>query len=143
MKRHRKESPRPPSRFPAEFSLRQGNARDVLRSLLDEATSPTDDLHGAVDAYIAAVRLRAEREEFVDLQLAEKLATLAHRLLDHLSDQSPNAHACLIQAAVRYFVLQEDAQSDLASVVGWDDDVEVFNAVARFVDRADLVVGTS
>jgi uncharacterized membrane protein YkvA (DUF1232 family) len=100
-------------------------------------------LRTAIDAYVARVGLRAEHQEFVDVKLAERLAVAARAFLDHASPDTPDIHARLIQAAIRYFVLQDDAESDLTSVVGWDDDVEVFNAVALFIERPDLVVEVS
>jgi hypothetical protein len=41
---------------------------------------------------------------------------------------------------VRYFVLNEDAEGDMDSLVGFDDDALVFNAVVEELGHADLVV---
>ena len=53
------------------------------------------------------------------------------KLLSSVKDDTPDAERLAIQAAVRYFVLEDDAESDLNSVIGLDDDAEVVNAVLR------------
>ena len=54
------------------------------------------------------------------------MATLA--LLDRTAAEGPRARR-LAQVAARYFVLQDDGDDDLSSPFGFDDDIEVFNAV--------------
>lgn len=45
-----------------------------------------------------------------------------------------------VQAATLYFASSDDAQPDVESDEGFDDDAEVFNAVCRMLERSDLVV---
>ena len=53
--------------------------------------------------------------------------------LDELADDTPEEHWRLVQAAVRYFVSTEDADADLESLIGFDDDGDVIEAVALAV----------
>lgn len=47
-----------------------------------------------------------------------------------------------VQAATLYFASSEDAQPDVESDDGFDDDAEVFNAVCRMLERSDLIVSS-
>ncbi len=132
-------SDHPPSRFPPGFPLR-GEIRAILRSLLDYPACTQQELLDDIDKYITRVRDESTRREFVDVQLAERLGTTARGLVSLLGPNTSEEHAKLIRAAVRYFFLETDAESDLNSVVGFDDDADVLNAVARFLGRNDLVV---
>lgn len=84
--------------------------------------------------------LRAqERDELVAVDLAELLCVRLETLLAmaHLLAPEPRAH---IVGAARYFVSTADAVPDDHSCTGLDDDVDVFNHVARVLGRADLVI---
>ena len=48
-----------------------------------------------------------------------------------------------VQAATLYFASSEDAQPDVESEDGFDDDAEVFNAVCQMLERSDLIVPLS
>jgi hypothetical protein len=69
----------------------------------------------------------------VDAVLARELVSACTKLLGTANDSMPEHHRRAIQAAVRYFVIEEDADSDLASVLGLDDDAEVVNAVLQYL----------
>ena len=90
------------------------------------------------EAYVERLQAEAGTHEFLDLGLAEALGKACLRLLERLDDAQTNGPG-LIQAAVQYFVLEEDAEDDL-SVAGFDDDAEVFNAVVRHLGWPELAV---
>jgi len=46
----------------------------------------------------------------------------------------------LIRGAVEYFLLDDDAEGDLTTPMGFDDDARVANSVLRRLDRPDLVI---
>jgi uncharacterized membrane protein YkvA (DUF1232 family) len=142
MKRTRKAAAAHTSRFPPGFSLR-GRSRDVLRTLLDEPLVSADELRREIAEYVAAVHARAQREEFVDVRLVDRVGDACLGLLSAIGDEAPPESRRLVQAAIRYFILESDADSDFSSVVGFDDDAEVVNAVARYLQRTDLVVEVS
>jgi len=85
----------------------------------------------------------AARREFVDVALAQRVAAGLTALLRALDDETPEAHRRVVYAAARYFVQMADGEHDLESEIGFHDDAEVLNAVARFVGRADLVIPLS
>jgi uncharacterized membrane protein YkvA (DUF1232 family) len=68
------------------------------------------------------------------------LADASMKLLTTLKDDTPEERRAAIQAAVRYFVIEDDADSDLDSILGLDDDAEVLNAVLKHLGHDDWLV---
>lgn len=96
-------------------------------------------LKAAVAEHTLQVRLAMQRNEFLDLAAAEALAHGLNALFDQYLD-SPPTHQALIVGAARYFVRRDDAEGDLISVLGFDDDTTVFNYVAGAIGRPELKV---
>jgi hypothetical protein len=92
-----------------------------------------------IDAHVLKVTEIADQRDFVDLDLASKLATALRELLVQ-SDQYTGRERALLAGAIRYFADNDDVNSDLASPTGFEDDAEVLNAVAVYLGRGDLVV---
>ncbi len=114
--------------------------RDRYAALLGEAPADTAALRGEVGAYLDTVRKVGPMLPFLDVDLAERLAASVLALLDHLdaSGETDRLRAP-VQAAARYFVSEEDDE-EITGVLGFDDDVQVVNAVARAAGRPDLVI---
>jgi hypothetical protein len=107
-------------------------ARPLWRKLVAEQPVPVHQLFGEVQAYEQTLDQRADWDESkVDGTLAMDLVRASNRLLGTLTSSSPESTRRLIQAAVRYFLIDEDADADLDSILGLDDDAEVLNAVLR------------
>ena len=88
--------------------------------------------------YMRAVAEAAARKAFVGTRAAEALALASFQLLG--TPHTDPHELRLVQAAVRYFILEEDADSDLDSPNGFDDDIAVINAVLCHLNHADWVV---
>jgi uncharacterized membrane protein YkvA (DUF1232 family) len=101
---------------------------DALRALLDEVRS-----------HYASLSRTQQRSELVAIDLAELLCARLETLLDIAPKLAPDARAAIVGAA-RYFISTEDAVPDDQSCTGLDDDVEVFNHVARQLGRPELVI---
>ena len=69
---------------------------------------------------------------------AEELATRLDTLLEAVQTAGPEHRAAIVGAA-RYFVSAHDDVPD-EQEGGLDDDVDVFNHVARLVGRPDIVI---
>ena len=124
-----------PSGIPAD-------ARDLVTSLLAEELRPVDALRSELDAHLDAIKAAQASNEYVDVSLALRLTDVSRALLDEAEAKDTDDARRLAQAAVRYFILDEDGENDLTSVHGLVDDAEVCNAVARALGRGDLVTGT-
>ncbi len=113
----------------------------LMRDLLAEDPIPVDRLRAELAEHLAQLTDHASRQEFIDLDTAALLNSVCHKLLDRLTEASPEDHRRMVQAAVRYFILDEDAESDLHSPIGFDDDAQVVEAVAAAVGARDLISG--
>jgi hypothetical protein len=116
------------------------SARAIVESLQAEPLLPIPTLRAQIERHLRELREGAVHNEFLDLDLAEQLAVSCRALLDGLGDSPPPRHHRLTQIAVRYFILDEDGESDLTSLLGLEDDAEVLNAVCLALGRPDLEV---
>lgn len=111
----------------------------LFSAALQEDLIPVAGLRSEISDYVADLTRAALATEFIDLDTARLVATLCGRLLDRLAPDSPDEHRRAVQAAVRYFVLPDDAESDIESPIGFDDDLAVVEAVAQHVGADDLL----
>lgn len=81
-----------------------------------------------VQDYVATLQARASREEFLDLETAERTAAACNQAHDLAESVGTDEARTLARAAAAYFVLEDDAEAD-DSVIGFDDDLRVAEAV--------------
>jgi uncharacterized membrane protein YkvA (DUF1232 family) len=125
----------------AELEGIPGAAKALWSDLVSEELRPVHELFKEVRAYQTALSQRSQwSDEDFDPQLARSLVDASLKLLGTLKDETPETTRRLVQAAVRYFVIEDDADGDLDSILGLDDDAEVMNAVLRRLGYADWVV---
>lgn len=96
-------------------------------------------LRVAVRDHYEALSRAQEGSELLALDLAELLCDRLEVLLD-LCAEFPAARRADIVGAARYFVSEDDAVPDHHALTGLDDDVYVFNMVARALGRTDLLI---
>jgi len=114
------------------------DAQSLWAGLVTAELIPVHQLFSDVHAYQTMLAKRGQwRDDDVDPALAQALCDASIRLLGTLTDDSPESTRRLIQGAVRYFVLEDDADGDLDSILGLDDDTQVMNAVMDKLGRAD------
>jgi uncharacterized protein YceH (UPF0502 family) len=101
-------------------NLGQDIQRIVEQLSQEELISPRV-LADELETYVQDI-CNTSQSEFFDLQTAKRVAGLCRRLLDRLpADPSEKQHR-LTQLAISYFVLEEDAEDDNDSLIGFDDD---------------------
>jgi len=106
------------------------DAADIILSMLSDPLVAPEVLAEQTRLYFKEVEAQANDGEAIDLELVTELAVRCERLLDEMDDMMPEEHQRLIQSAVRYFVDNEDADNDLDSLIGFDDDTSVIETVA-------------
>lgn len=116
-------------------------AKPLWDKLLSEDLIPVHQLFAEVTEYRKAIE-QARRMEHVDDTVANALADVSMKLLQTIGEATSETQRRLIQAAVRYFVLEDDIDGDLDSVLGFDDDAEVMNAVLAHLGHDDWYVDT-
>lgn len=114
--------------------------RDFCRVIAAEAVEAPAALRAQVDAYDARIDFVAGDDGFVDVGTAKALVVGCRALLDRMDEGDPR-HRRLVHLAVRYFVLEDDGESDLGSVTGFDDDAEVFDAIVDALGFPELAIG--
>jgi len=102
----------------------------AYRRCLGGPSQAVAELKLRTDTYLDELRARAEEEEFLDLETAVQVATGCHALLGHLGEDKDAERVQAVQAAVEYFVLEDDAEDD-NSLVGMDDDLQVVVVTAQ------------
>ena len=100
--------------------------------------SQSGRLRAQIPSYVAELHLATRTHEFLDIGLAKKIADQCLNLLNDIDVDTPKETRQLIQAAIRYFLLDDDADSDKESLIGFDDDARVVELVAREIGREDL-----
>jgi hypothetical protein len=114
-------------------------AREVFERLMVEPLRERDALAREVALYVEVIDNAAVDNPYVDNDLGRDIARVCNGLLEGWSTTLPEHTRRQIQAAVRYFVTEEDGDSDLV-IGGLDEDAAVANAVAAHLGRGDLVV---
>jgi uncharacterized membrane protein YkvA (DUF1232 family) len=110
------------------------DARGVLLRVLEEPLQSVDSLRSDVHTYLCKLEALDGQTEFLDLALARQVAARCQSLLDRAAGSEFGAVHRLVQAAVRYFVIDADAEWDLSSPIGFDDDAEVVELIAREIE---------
>jgi hypothetical protein len=106
----------------------------VMDGFLREPRSSPVELHREVSDYLDRLETKARGGDFLDIVLATEVARLLHRLIDTLQPPVAAERQRLVQGAVRYFVTEQDAESDRDSLIGFEDDRLVAIAVAAELD---------
>lgn len=114
-------------------------AEALLRELLAEPPAPVDELLALTRAHLAVIAEAARRFEFIPLGMARELAEVSARLIG-LFDGFDEEERRLAQAAIRYFIVDDDADSDTSSITGLDDDAAVMNAVLEALGKPEWKV---
>lgn len=136
--------PRPPGPLfstPADRVLAACPAQSIefVQSYLNESPLSKEELATQVRDYLVELESLSETEEFLDITTARHIASQCHALIRGLTrDSSTHAHQ-LVHAAVRYFIEDDDAEGDSSSPIGFDDDAEVVEIIARELGREDVL----
>lgn len=113
-------------------------ATEVFERLLKEPLRDPDDLTREVRLYVDILANAAADTPSVDHELGRDIARTCEGLLMAISEATPEHTRRQIQAAARYFVTEDDGDSDL-EIGGLDEDAAVANAVAEHLGRSDLL----
>jgi uncharacterized membrane protein YkvA (DUF1232 family) len=124
------------------LDMLEDEAHDIFAQLVEEPPLPLGELRDEVAAYMIRLEREADEDDAIDLDMAEAIAESLRGLLEHVAEEGDEDAHRLVHAAVRYFILEEDAEDDLASLIGFDDDAEVVTEVAEALDRPDLAIDT-
>ena len=112
------------------------DSREVVIELLREPAMALQSLRQDVEDYRIAILAAGD---VADQEVGARLVEGVLALIDRVGGEGADRER-LAQVAVRYFVLDDDGDDDLASQFGLDDDVEVFNTVVAQLELPDLLI---
>ncbi len=123
----------------------------LLEALPDTLRRPVSDfcnlplaakreLIALINDYADEIVRVANRRGDLDVNLADCIARCCLTLLNEQWDGEGDHHKRLIQVACYYFVENDDEESDLQSVYGFDDDAELLNVILEHLDCPDLAI---
>lgn len=113
--------------------------RRIAEQISREAPVSMQVLSDELQQYVEELDAHASHAEFVDYDVAKRIAALCWKLLDALSTEPDERQYQLTQVAINYFVLAEDAQDDNHSLAGFEDDLQVVTAVINELGLSHLL----
>jgi uncharacterized membrane protein YkvA (DUF1232 family) len=111
--------------------------RTFARLCVDVEHALLPGLVNDVEQHVAQAREALAVNEFLDVAMADKVASLLVGLINKIG-KYPQEKQKLIVGAARYFIRNHDAQDDMRSLLGFDDDVAVLNYVLTELGHADM-----
>ena len=100
---------------------------------------PADEiplLQAQLDNYVQDVTAALQNNEFLDLSTTRQITAVLIQLLTGYETYTEPQRA-LIAGATRYVIKQDDAEHDIQSLLGLDDDVKVLNFVLDQLGLSD------
>lgn len=108
-------------------------SKALMLRLLDEEPLPVEALKIGVETYRRHIHVVREQNGRANTELGDAIAHALQAILDRVNEQTGVANLLIIQAAVRYFVIQNDGfGNDLATEDGLFDDARITNAVMHY-----------
>jgi len=96
-------------------------------------------LRSRVRTHVDLVDEHSLSNEFVQIDLAQKVASALFKLIDSAPTLSLD-HVALVRGAAEYFLLTHDEDDDVRSPIGIEDDARVVNHVCDQLGRTDLKI---
>lgn len=117
------------------------DAQPLVAQLLEEDLLPVPVLMRAVESYRQVIHRAAAQNGKANAHVGDQIADALLALMSRINAKTGEENLHIIQAAVRYFVIQDDGSvHDLHSRDGLYDDARVVNAVLRYFGRDDLLI---
>jgi hypothetical protein len=115
------------------------SARAAFERVYPDVPGSQEELRARIEAHVALADQATRTDAFVDQHLAHVIADRLGTVLGAWPTLSVGARRVL-HAAIAYFALREDAEDDMSSVLGFEDDAQVTNACLRALKRPDLEI---
>jgi hypothetical protein len=117
------------------------STKALLTRLLQEQLLPLETLRKAIESYRAIIHETKRKNGKANVDLGDRIADALHLILRRVNEATGDENQRILQAAVRYFIIQNDGNGhDLESAQGLVDDARVVNAVLRYFGRDDLMI---
>ena len=108
---------------PEILSILENLSEDLNQTELAGLVSMLDD-------YLKEIKSALATNEFINVELGQIIWHRCHDLVSHYTELDSAGRSAVV-GAVRYFIESEDAEDDLDSVIGLEDDAQVVNYVIQ------------
>ena len=117
-------------------------AKEMMDQLLREELIPLGTLKMGVESYRKVIHEARRKNGVANTEVGDQVAFALTTMLNRVNASTGHANLLILQAAVRYFVIQDDGTNghDLMSEDGLNDDAQVVNAVLHYFGRDDLKI---
>lgn len=122
-----------------QYSKLDPKTRRIAEQLAGEALVSAHVLSDELREYVDELNSHSSSAEFIDHDVAMRVAALCRKLLDELPAEPDERQHRLTQLAINYFVLAEDAQDDHHSLAGFEDDLKVVTTVVHELGLSHLL----
>jgi uncharacterized membrane protein YkvA (DUF1232 family) len=109
-------------------------ASALFKKYLTDPPISAEEIRERLKTYLDFVARVAQVNPTVDESLGGRIS----ETLEQLLKLTPPEKFKYVQAAARYFIEDEDAEADLVSAGGFDDDILVVNAVCHHLGHDEL-----
>ena len=89
-------------------------------------------IRSSVTGYVTRLRIAKKDNPVLDLDTAELIASKLTNMVEHYGTFSDD-NRIFFSAAVRYFIVDADADKDTESSHGFEDDAQVLQAVEQLI----------
>ena len=111
----------------------------LLKCIEKCGSLPETYLFSACEKHLEEVKKEYEKNIIVDYESAQKLSAAFAKVKDCWNDFNDDEKVCL-KAAMYYYALEDDEESDTESFLGFDDDVAIANACFNASGKKDLFI---
>jgi uncharacterized membrane protein YkvA (DUF1232 family) len=122
-----------------QYSQFDSATRRIVEQLNEESLVPVQVLSDELQEYVEELDKHSSNAEFVDAAIAKRITSLCWKLLDAMPAEPDERQHRLTQLAINYFVLAEDGHDDNHSLIGFDDDLQVVEAVIKELGLTELL----
>ena len=121
----------------SSVALDPHTARLFAAACVQLSVSEAAKMRSAVHKHLEQLHEALPEHEFLDIALAQRIADVLDLLMTEYPT-FPAEHQRLLVGAAAYFVNNDDAEPDTASLLGFDDDRDVVNHVLAIIGYHDL-----
>ena len=117
------------------------SSKQMLLRLLQEDLLPLGALKAVVESYRKVIHDAHRKNGRANFKVGDHIAHALQTMLARVNETTGADNQRILQAAVRYFVIQSDGTGhDLETEDGLHDDARVVNAILHYFGRDDLKV---
>ena len=123
--------------FPTPKNLSRAQLNQLC-SLAEEVKEETlADLLLRANQHVEQARQAHSRNPYINARMAEAIGKTIEAIATNWDSLLPDSQYWF-RGAIQYFIHSDDSEPDFASIIGFDDDVEVLNSCLQLAGKREL-----